>query len=29
MMKKNTEDPVTLSARIYEATRLPDIPIKI
>jgi len=29
MIKKNTEDPVTLSARIYEATRLPDIPIKI
>jgi hypothetical protein len=27
LMAKNTEDPITLSARIYEATRLPNIEI--
>ena len=29
MMEKNTEDPITLSARLYEATRLPDVSIRI
>ena len=29
MLSRNTEDPITLSARIYEATRLPNLDIEI
>ncbi|WP_144868463.1 agl cluster protein AglQ [Hyella patelloides] len=29
MMTKNTKDPVTLSSRLYEATRLPNLDIEI
>jgi len=29
LMDRNTDDPETLSARIYEATRLPDININL
>ncbi len=29
MLTKNTEDPVTLASRIYEATRLPNVSIDI
>lgn len=29
MLSRNTEDPVTLAARIYEATRLPNLDIDI
>lgn len=29
MMEKNTEDPETLSARIYEATRLPNLDLSL
>ena len=29
MMKKNTEDPLTLAARLYEATRLPNLELDL
>lgn len=29
LMQKNTDDPDTLAARIYEATRLPNLPISV
>jgi hypothetical protein len=28
MLSRNTDDPVTLSARLYEATRLPNLDIR-
>ncbi len=29
LMNRNTEDPITLAARLYEATRLPDMELKL
>jgi hypothetical protein len=29
MMNRNTEDPLTLAARLYEVTRLPDLTVRI
>ena len=29
MMSRGTEDPVTHTARLYEATRLPDLAVQI
>jgi hypothetical protein len=26
-LARNTDDPVTLAARVYEATRLPDVEV--
>lgn len=28
LMTRNTDDPATLAARLYEATRLPDLPLR-